>query len=341
VHLGNFVEQNVEFIPAWLLLAQVEYDEPPPASEARPLGIDSEDLPTDAAGAWDIVVESLLGMWADLLARLPLIVAGIIVLLITWGLTRVIDRTIRFSLRRTHLRRSLRELLRQLVYITVWVVGLLTAAVVVFPGMTPAKVLTVLGLSSIAVGFAFKDIVENFFAGALILWRFPFEHGDFIECDGILGKVEETTIRMTTLRQVDGQLVVMPNGQLLKTPVFVLTSQPKRRITIIVGVDYTTDLDRAQQVLREATQQCSTVDKAHDVEIFGQEYASSSINFEVTWWTGSTPLEFRASRDEVVRAIKRGLDAADISIPFPHRTLTFKESLTLQQRSDGEEPGGG
>jgi small conductance mechanosensitive channel len=121
-------------------------------------------------------------------------------------------------------------LLGQIGYLTVWIVGLLIAAVIVSPGMTPAKVLTVLGLSSIAIGFAFKDIVENFFASVLILWRFPFEPGDFIECDGILGKVEDTTIRMTAIRQVDGQLVVLPNAQLFKSPVLVITSQPQRRI---------------------------------------------------------------------------------------------------------------
>lgn len=318
------------------MLAQTAAAEGPESTDAA--AESAENLPTDAAGAWQVVVDSVYGMWADFLARLPLIVAAIVLLVITWGVTKLADRTVRFALRKTKLRRSLRELVRQLVYISIWVVGLLTAAVVVFPGMTPAKVLTVLGLSSIAIGFAFKDIVENFFAGALILWRFPFEPGDFIECDELMGKVEETTIRMTTLRQVDGQLVVVPNAQLFKSPVYVITSQPKRRITVICGVDYETDLGLAQQVLREAVEGCSSVDADHPVEIFCQEFGGSSINFEVTWWTGSTPLAVRESRDEVVRAVKSALDAAEISIPFPHRTLTFKENLALQhvQHANGE-----
>ncbi len=314
---------------SFCLLAQTSVEPTPETSDAP--AESTENLPTDAAGALEVVLDSVYSMWSDFLARLPLIVAGLIVLFVTWGLTKLADRGLRFALRRTRLRRSLRELVRQLVYITVWIVGLLTAAVIVFPGMTPAKVLTVLGLSSIAIGFAFKDIVENFFAGALILWRFPFEPGDFIECGELMGKVEETTIRMTTLRQVDGQLVVVPNAQLFKSPVFVITSQPKRRITVMCGVDYETDLDQAQQVLRKAVERCSSVDVDHPVEIFCQEFGGSSINFEVTWWTGSTPLDVRESRDEVVRTVKAALDDAEISIPFPHRTLTFKEDLAFQQ----------
>lgn len=288
----------------------------------------NEEMPKDAAGAWRVVVDSVYEIWGQFLERLPLIVAGLVVLLLTWIVGRIVDRVVRYSLSKTKLRRSLRDLIRQLIYLTIWVVGLLIAAMV-STGLTPSKVLTVLGLSSIAIGFAFKDIVENFFAGALILWRFPFEPGDYIECEDIKGQVEETTIRMTNVRQVDGQLVIVPNAQLFKSPVNVLTSQKKRRITVMCGVDYDTDLDQAQQVLQECVEACDTVSERHAVQIFAQEFGDSSINFEITWWTGSTPLEVRESRDQVVRAVKKALDAADISIPFPHRTHTFKQPMQV------------
>ena len=71
------------------------------------------------------------------------------------------------------------------------------------------------------------------------------------------------------------------------------------------------------------------------VQIFAREFNSSSIDFEVTWWTGSKPVDERRSRDEVVAAVKRALDEAGIEIPFPYRTLTFKEPLSLS-RGEGE-----
>lgn len=275
------------------------------------------------------ISRSLQSLWRDFLERLPLMIVGLIVLVATWGIDHIAAIVVRRSARQARLRTSLQDLLVQLSTFVVWVVGLMVAAVVVFPGMTPAKLLTVLGLGSVALGFAFKDIFENFFAGILILWRFPFDRGDFIECDGISGKVEDVTIRMSVIRQVDGQLVVVPNAALFKNPVNVLTSDDLRRTTIICGVAYGEDVDECRRVIEDAVNDCPTVAQSRPAEIFAQEFAASSVNFEVTWWTGSTPLEIRRSRDEVVASVKRSLDEAGIEIPFPYRTLTFKQPLNV------------
>ena len=273
------------------------------------------------------VTKSLGVLWRDFLERLPLLAVGIIILGVTWLAYYAVEVIVRRSARKAGLRPSLQDLLAQVSTFVTWVLGLTIAAVIIFPGMTPAKLLTVLGLGSVALGFAFKDIFENFFAGILILWRFPFEKGDFIECGDITGNVEDVTIRMTTIRQVDGQLVVVPNALLFKNPVCVLTNMDLRRTTIICGIAYSEDVDRCRDIIEQAVKNCPTVATLKPVEIFAQEFASSSINFEVTWWTGSTPLEIRRSKDEVIANVKRTLDEANIEIPFPHRTLTFKHPL--------------
>ncbi len=273
------------------------------------------------------VGESLATLWRDFLRRLPLVLAGCLVLIMTWIAAAFATTVVRRTARRSRLRDSLRDLMVQLTTFFVWLAGIMIAAIVIFPGMTPAKLLTVLGLSSVAIGFAFKDIFENFFAGVLILWRFPFDPGDYIECGEIEGKVEDITIRMSKIRQVDGQLVVVPNAMLFKQPVHVLTNSKTRRTTVICGVAYDEDIDQCRDVIQRAVSGCKTVARQKPVEIFAQEFASSSINFEVTWWAGSTPVEIRQSRDEVVAAVKRALDDAGIEIPFPYRTLTFKEPL--------------
>lgn len=279
-----------------------------------------------------VVADSLGKLYRDFLLRLPFLAAGFVALLITWVvslvskllLSRVLDN-------RERLRSSLRDLIKQLVSIAVWVFGILLATVIVFPGMTPAKALTVLGLGSVAIGFAFKDIFENFFAGVLILWRYPIEKGDFIQHDDVMGKVEEITIRNTMIRRTDGNLVVVPNGQLFKSNVEVLTNRAKRRLRILCGIGYGEDVATAREVIRKAVAACESVSGPKSVEVFANEFADSSINFEVTWWTGSTPVELRRSRDEVIEAIKSALDSAGIEIPFPYRTLTFKQPITVNQ----------
>jgi small conductance mechanosensitive channel len=232
--------------------------------------------------------------------------------------------------RTTKMRKSLINLLVLLSSIVVWMLGFMIAAIILFPNLTPTKMLAGLGIGSVAIGFAFKDIFENFLSGVLILLRPQMRIGDFIECEGLEGKVENILVRETHIRQTDGQLVVMPNSMLFKNPLTILTDIPERRIIVICGVAYKEDVDQARKVIKNAVLECkSVISDRRKVEIFAQEFADSSINFEVTWWTGSTPVEVRISRDEVIAAVKRALDDAGIEIPFPYRTLTFDQSLKI------------
>lgn len=92
-----------------------------------------------------------------------------------------------------------------------------------------------------------------------------------------------------------------------------------------VGVDDVA-ADAARDVIRASMQECETILGVRTIAVYAQEFASSSINFEVVWWTGSKPIDIRRSRDEVIAAIKHGLDSAGIEIPFPYRTLTFQDA---------------
>lgn len=284
--------------------------------------------------AWSIIDGHLRTMADEAIGYLPAIGIALLVVAATWLADKLVDRIIAGTMGRARMRRSLIEVLQKLTSVVIWIVGLLIATTVIFPSMTPGRLVTAVGLGSIAIGFAFKDIFENFIAGILILFREPFRLGDYIECSGIEGRVEEITIRDTHIRQVDGQRVVLPNAMLFKDPVTVRTDRDLRRTTIICGVAYGEDVDESREVIRRAVEALDSVRTEPPVQIFAQDFASSSINFEVTWWTGSRPVDIRASRDEVVAAIKRALDSAGIEIPFPYRTLTFKEPLPLPTRPD-------
>jgi len=265
----------------------------------------------------------------------PRLGAAMIVLLATWALSKLLRAGVARLGRRLRLRRNLIDVLLMLIATAVWIAGALVALTIVFPSITPGRALTTLGLGSIAVGLAFKDTFENFLAGILILLREPFRIGDYVECDAVDGRIEEITIRDTRIRQTDGQLVVMPNHALFQNPVRVRTDSELRRTTIICGVAYGEDVDEARSVIEAAVREVDSVrDDVKDVQVFAQAFGNSSIDFEVTWWTGSRPIDIRASRDQVVAAVKRALDEAGIEIPFPYTTLTFKEPLPVA-------PGGG
>jgi small-conductance mechanosensitive channel len=281
------------------------------------------------------LIEQAQGFVKAFWASLPQIGVALLVLLLTWLGAKLVRLVLARVCRSARMRRSLIEVLQMIGAVTTWIIGILIATVIVFPSMTPAKMLTALGLGSVAIGFAFKDVFENFLAGILLLIREPFRLGDYIDCGGVEGQVAEITIRDTHIRQTDGQRVVMPNALLFKEPVTVRTDSDFRRTTIVCGVAYGEDVDAARDVITRAVKNLDTVrDDVRDVEIFAQAFGASSIDFEVTWWTGSRPIDIRISRDQVVAAVKRALDEAGIEIPFPYRTLTFKGPLPVGLQDD-------
>ncbi len=268
---------------------------------------------------------------AGFVALLPNIIAALIVLFLTWAVARYIWRVERRLLKRWHQRPTLVAAARTLTRSLIWLGGLIIAAALIFPGLSAANVVAGLGIGSLIVGLAFRDIIENYLAGILILLRKPMRLGDDILCQGIEGQVELITIRDTYVRQRSGELVLVPNAFIYGNPTTVLTDLPLRRIELEVGVAYDTDLERARTVLLDAFAGLETVEASKKTEVFCEGFGDSSIDFVLRWWTGSTPTEEKQSRDEVARSVKRALDGAGIVIPFPQRTLSFLEPVPLDR----------
>ncbi|MXO48521.1 mechanosensitive ion channel [Erythrobacter vulgaris] len=275
--------------------------------------------------------DQLQDMGQGFVEALPNLAIALIILLLTWIVARFGARISDMIVGRTEIRSSLKNLVDTVVKLSIWLVGIFVAAVVVMPGLTFASLLAGLGIGAVAIGFAFQDIFENFFAGILIMLREKMQIGDVIECEGITGKVEHITLRETHVRKLSGELTVVPNSILFKNPVEILTDVEQRRHDLVVGVSYDTNLDHAATVIRRAVEGVDDVLASKGIDIFAQEFNSSSVDFLVRWWAGATPRSGWESKDKVVRAIKSELDEAGIEIPFPYVTHTFKETVPVSQ----------
>jgi small-conductance mechanosensitive channel len=280
------------------------------------------------------LLDQLNDMGTSFVRLLPQLGIAVLVLIVTSILANFATGIADKLIGRTDLRPSLRQLVETMVKLTVWILGLLIAAIIVFPGLTVGTLIAGLGIGAVAIGFAFQDIFENFLAGVLIMVREKMRIGDVIECEGIMGKVEHITLRETHVRALSGELTIVPNSLLFKNPVEILTDNNQRRFEVVVGVSYATDLDVAAEVIRRSVTVVEEIEADKGLDIFAQEFNSSSVDFLVRWWAKSTPRGGWESRDKVVRAIKRGLDEAGIEIPFPYITHTFAVKVPL-----GEKPG--
>ncbi len=276
-----------------------------------------------------VVRDTLSGMWQNILGFLPFILAAMIVVVLTATVSGLGTLIARKTFARSRIRHPLQALFTRFIRFGIWFAGLLVAAVIIFPNLTPTNVLGGLGIASLAFGFIFKEFFENFFAGILILWRFPIDVGDFIVCKEIEGMVEEISVRMTLIRQVSDELVLVPNRFLTENAVKILTNLPKRRVLEVINVGYGGSVGKAVEVIRKAATGCETVDKGHRIEVMTRCLCPNGVDIELAWWTDPTPYDVRRSRGEVLAAVKEALEAAAIEVPSPYRAVVFKNRLDV------------
>ena len=281
----------------------------------------------------ETIEQQLQTMLEGAVGKLPDLAIAILVVILTWILARIAVRIVNRATGKADLRANLRQLSRTVARLAVWVLGLLIAATIVIPGLTPASLFASLGIGAVAIGFAFKDIFENFLAGVLIMLRDKMEIGDTIEVAGILGKVERTTLRETHIRQLSGELTILPNSSIFTSAVKIYTDQAMRRNELVIGVSYDADLVESEAVIRNAVQEVAGVAKEPGVDVYAQEFNSSSIDFLVRWWTDSGENDFLGLKSNVMFAIKQALDKADIEIPYPHVTHTFADAVPVGKQS--------
>lgn len=269
-------------------------------------------------------------MLDGLVQSLPALAIAVVVLILTLVVggfaATIADR----ATQKAHFRTDLKQLLVTMTRLAIWILGGLIAMTVAIPGMTPASMFAGLGVGAVAIGFAFQDILENFLAGVLIMLREKMHIGDAVTANGITGKVERITLRETHLRQFSGELTIVPNSMLFKNPVEILTDQTWRRDEIVVGVAYDSDLGAAREAIRGALISLECVDAPHGIDVLAQAFNSSSIDFLVRWWSDTAIHDRMVARNDVVMAIKRALDAAEIEIPFPYVTHTFKDRVPVE-----------
>ncbi len=200
-----------------------------------------------------------------------------------------------------------------------WIVillGFLVGATIVVPTLNPGDLIAGLGVSSVAIGFAFKDILQNWLAGLLILLRKPFEINDQIEVAGFVGTVEGIETRATLIKTFDGQRVVIPNSDIYTNAVLVKTAFDKRRSQYDVGIGYGDDIEQACEVIRKAVAEIAEIEKEPAPSVLAWELAASWVTIRIQWWVNIHRSDLAKVRASVIVAIKRALDNAHIDMPY-------------------------
>ncbi|MBE9140485.1 mechanosensitive ion channel family protein [Nodosilinea sp. LEGE 07088] len=264
---------------------------------------------------------SLLDLVDQFIQLLPGLFLGLFLVLVTGYAAKVVQKVVHKASQRLVASRSLQLLAVQVARIGTWALGLIIAAVVAFPDLRLGDIIGLLGLGSVAIGFAFQDIFKNFLAGILLLLEEPFRLGDQVIMSDYEGTVEAIKIRSTQLRTYTGELVEIPNAIVFTNPVRVLTAFRSRRTDLDIGVGYTTPLPLAQQTFLDVITTVEGVLNSPTPEVDVVSFGDSSIDFKVRYWTTPQIAEVRRIKSQVSIALKAACDNAGITIPYPIRTV--------------------
>lgn len=269
------------------------------------------------------MVEILQEYFYEFLRMLPTLVLALVVLIIFIIVAQVSRSSVEALARKVVDDSSLQNLAGTFVTVVITVIGVFAAATIIFPGLRAGDLVAVLGLSSVAIGFAFKDIFQNFLAGILLLLQRPFIVGDQIEVSGYCGTIEHIDVRSTSIRSYNGQLIVLPNAEIFSSPVTVNTAEDTRRSVFETGIGYDEDIDDAREVIEDAVADCESVLQSPPPNVVVCGHGDSSVDFRIMYWTESEKSAETRARDEVATAVKYALDEAEIEIPYPYRTVEF------------------
>ena len=283
-----------------------------------------EDVPEQVDVDPDALIERV-DSWVDGAVRLlPNIVVALtliaVVTLTAYGLARFI----RWRLEARG-RRDLGVMVGGMVKWALILGAILLGLTIVLPTLRPGDLVAGLGIGSVAIGFAFKDILQNWLSGLLLLLRQPFEVGDQIVVSGHEGTVERIETRSTILKTYDGKRAVVPNGEVYTSSLVVKTAQPLRRSQYDVGIGYGDGIGRAVEVLTDAMRSVEGVEHDPAPEALVWDLSASWVSIRMRWWTRSDRASEVRVWSRVLWAAKEALDANGIDMPYDTQVQLFHD----------------
>ena len=299
-----------------------------PTSEAETTvntNIAAEPVTTDVL-TYQSIIDSANEIVVGFVERIPYFVASIIVILIFWFLSIVFKKVVYKLLGSRSRHQNLVKVFQRVGGALIIFIGFMIAMVIAVPGFTPAKLIGALGIGSVAIGFAFKDIFQNLLSGILLLISEPFRIGDQIVSGDYEGTVEDIKIRATTIKTYDGRQVVIPNSDLYTSALTVNTAYKQRRLQVAVGIGYEDDIEAAKAEILQALDKVESVSKKAQPSVIATGFGDSTIDLMVRWFIeDGTQANKVTSIHQVIVEIKSALDAAGVNIPFPIRTIDLSD----------------
>ena len=265
----------------------------------------------------NIVIDWSMSVGVDLLIAGIVLLAGIFV--IKW-----VRKLVEKSFEKTKLEPTVSKFLSSLIKFVLY--ALLIIAIVGILGIPTSSFIAALSAAGLTVGLALQGSLSNFAGGVLILVFKPFVLGDYIKEDshGNEGTVVGIDLFYTKLQTPDNKKIVVPNGVLANSSMTNFTAQKKRRVDIIIGISYGSDIKLAKETLMNVISSYDKVLKDEDMVVYVDELADSQVVIGTRAWTATD--DYWTTKWDLTEQYKAALDAKGIEIPFNQLTVTINDN---------------
>ncbi|MFK8287887.1 mechanosensitive ion channel family protein [Capnocytophaga canimorsus] len=264
--------------------------------------------------------EKLLKGWiTELINFVPALVGAIVAFIAGRYIIRFLLNLTKKVMIRREVDVTLQTFLLQLIKWTLHIALFLIIIQII--GVPATQFFAILASAGVAIGLALQGSLSNFAGGIMILIFKPFKVGDNIEAKGERGTVKRIGLVSTTLNKFNNEEVIIPNGPLFGDSIINYTREDKRRVKVLVGIGYNSDLQKAKEILLDIAKSDKRAFEEPAPSVFVEELADSSVNISVRFWCNND--DYWDCYFNAIESVKTRFDAEGIEIPFPQRVLNI------------------
>lgn len=267
----------------------------------------------------NLLLDALRDLWEGFITRLPSLLTGLVMFLAFYLLARGVRFVVARSLKRVKASEHAARLVSRLGFIATMIVGGLVGLGVM--GVNAGALVASLGLVSVGIGFALKDVAENFLAGIILILQRPFVVGDVVRFGDVEGTVEDVRVRDTVIRTYDGRQVFVPNANIFRAALINNNRNRRRRLDFGVSIAYPEDIAASLSTAADALAGVEGILADPAPLAVAESLAESSVSLRAYFWVDPECVSVLEVKSQAIAAVKRALEEAGIEIPYPVLTV--------------------
>lgn len=250
----------------------------------------------------------------NFITGVPNLLTAVAIFIVSLYLARSLSNILHRVLHKRKAPEGVTHLLGQLTLWTTIIIGTITALERFFP---VTAFLAGLGIIGFTVGFALQDIMKNFAAGVILLLQQPFHVGEVIGVKGFDGTVLAIDLRSTEMRVADGRVVIMPNADMLSSPIVNYSRANQRRVDLSLNLSHSSDPNTVRQIILDAIEEVPGFVKKPEPVIVFNSLTDSALELNVNFWVDVTKNDLLHAKETVLLKVKSMFNEQGIEIPHP------------------------